>query len=78
MMNYSQPDESVMAKVVDEKLIRVETRAVLKTGKYGEVVKDSLEKISFGDIAEGDNEGEQECFFSHQGISSYFFTTAAY
>ena len=51
---YAQPDESVMAKVVDEKLIHAEMRAVLKTRKYGEVVKDSL---AFGGIAEGDNEG---------------------
>ncbi len=54
---YVQPDESVIAKVVDEKLIRVETRAVLKSRKYGEVVKDSLENIAFGDIAEGDSKG---------------------
>ena len=35
---YAKPDESVMAKVVDEKLIQAETRAVLKSRKYGEVI----------------------------------------
>ena len=54
---YAKPDESVMAKVVDEKLIRAETRAVLKTRKYGEEMRDSLENIAFGDIADGDKEG---------------------
>ena len=54
---YVKPDESMMAKVVDEKLIRVEMRAVLKSRKYGEVMRDSLENIAFGDIAEGDKEG---------------------
>ncbi len=54
---YAQPDESVMAKVVDEKLIQAETRAVLKLRKYGEAMRDSLENIAFEDIAEGDMEG---------------------
>ena len=57
---YVKPDESVMAKVVDEKLIRAEMRAVLKLRKYGEVTRDSLENIAFRDITEGDNEGDKE------------------
>lgn len=46
-----------MAKVVDKKLIHAEMRTVLKTRKYGEGVKDSLEQIAFRDIAGGDDEG---------------------
>lgn len=46
-----------MLKLVDKKLFHAETKAVLKTRKYGDGMKDSLEQIAFGDIARGDDEG---------------------
>ena len=46
-----------MLKLVDKKLFHAETKAVLKTRKYGDGMKDSLEQIAFEDIARGDDEG---------------------
>jgi hypothetical protein len=52
---YAKPDAKVMANVKDEKVYRVESRAVLKANKYGGV-KDTLEDIAFGDC-ETENKG---------------------